>query len=57
MLYERFDLVPVMQMNFIPKDEVLTYLKSLGASILEVRCGKFDFGEVESATYFVTKPG
>jgi SAM-dependent methyltransferase len=57
MLYERFDLVPVMQMNFIPKDEVLTHLRSLGASILEVQCGKFEFGEVESATYFVTKPG
>ena len=56
-LYDRFKLVPVMQMNFIPKQEVLTYLGSLGASILEVQCGKFEFGEVASATYFVTKPG
>jgi SAM-dependent methyltransferase len=56
-LYDRFKLVPVMQMNFIPKQDVLTYLGSLGASILEVQCGKFEFGEVESATYFVTKPG
>jgi SAM-dependent methyltransferase len=56
-LYERFNLVPIMQMNFIPKQEVLSYLRSLGASILEVQCGKFDFGEVDSATYFVAKPG
>ncbi len=56
-LYERFNLVPVMQMHFIPKQEVLTHLRSLGASIVEVQCGRFEFGEIDSATYFVTKPG
>jgi ubiquinone/menaquinone biosynthesis C-methylase UbiE len=56
-LYERFKLVPVMQMNFIPEEEVLTYLRSLGARVLEVQCAKFELGEVESATYFVSKPG
>lgn len=56
MLYERLKLVPVMQMHCIPEHDVLTHLRGLGAAVLEVQHGRFEVGEVESATYFVTKP-
>jgi hypothetical protein len=49
-------LVPVMQMQCIPEQGVLTHLRGLGAAVLEVQRGRFEVGEVESATYFVTKP-
>jgi hypothetical protein len=55
MLYERLKLVPVMQMQCIPEQEVLTHLRLLGAAVLEVQHGRFEMGEVQSATYFVTK--
>jgi ubiquinone/menaquinone biosynthesis C-methylase UbiE len=55
MLYERLKLVPVMQMQCIPEQEVLTHLRLLGAAVLEVQHGRFEVGEVESAIYFVTK--
>jgi ubiquinone/menaquinone biosynthesis C-methylase UbiE len=55
MLYERLNLVPVMQMQCIPEEGVLAYLHLLGAAVLEVQRGRFEVGEVESATYFVTK--
>jgi ubiquinone/menaquinone biosynthesis C-methylase UbiE len=55
MLYERLKLVPVMQMQCIPEQEVLTHLRHLGGALLEVQHGRFEVGEVESATYFVTK--
>ena len=55
-LYERLNLVPVMEMHCIPEHEVLAYLRGLGASVLEVQHGRFAVGEVESATYFATKP-
>jgi ubiquinone/menaquinone biosynthesis C-methylase UbiE len=55
MLYERLNLVPVMQMQCIPEEDVLAYLRLLGAAVLEVQGGRFEVGEVESATYFVTK--
>jgi ubiquinone/menaquinone biosynthesis C-methylase UbiE len=54
MLYERLKLVPVMQMHSIPEQDVLTHLRLLGAAVLEVQHGRFEVGEVESATYFVT---
>jgi ubiquinone/menaquinone biosynthesis C-methylase UbiE len=56
LLYERLSLVPVMQMHCIPEHDVLTHLRGLGAAVLEVQHGRFEVGEVESATYFVTKP-
>jgi hypothetical protein len=56
LLYERLRLVPVMQMQCIPEHGVLTHLRGLGAAVLEVQRGRFEVGEVESATYFVTKP-
>ena len=55
MLYERLKLVPVMQMQCIPEEAVLAYLRLLGAAVLEVQHGRFEVGEVESAIYFVTK--
>jgi ubiquinone/menaquinone biosynthesis C-methylase UbiE len=55
MLYERLKLVPVMQMHSIPEQDVLTHLRLLGAAVLEVQHGRFEVGEVDSATYFVTK--
>ena len=55
LLYERLRLVPVMQMHCIPEHDVLTHLRGLGAAVLEVQHGRFEVGEVESATYFVTK--
>ena len=54
-LYERLKLVPVMQMHCISEQDVLTHLRLLGAAVLEVQHGRFEVGEVESATYFVTK--
>jgi ubiquinone/menaquinone biosynthesis C-methylase UbiE len=54
-LYERLKLVPVMQMQCIPEQEVLTHLRLLGGAVLEVQHGRVEVGEVESATYFVTK--
>jgi ubiquinone/menaquinone biosynthesis C-methylase UbiE len=56
LLYERLSLVPVMQMHCIPEQDVLTHLRGLGAAVLEVQHGRFEVGEVESATYFATKP-
>jgi hypothetical protein len=55
MLYERLNLVPVMQMQCIPEEGVLAHLRLHGAAVLEVQSGRFEVGEVESATYFVTK--
>jgi ubiquinone/menaquinone biosynthesis C-methylase UbiE len=55
MLYERLSLVPVMQMHCIPEQDVLTYLRLQGGTVLQVQHGRFEVGEVESATYFVTK--
>jgi hypothetical protein len=55
MLYERLNLVPVMQMQCIPEEGVRTDLRLLGAAVLEVQGGRFEVGEVESATYFVIK--
>jgi SAM-dependent methyltransferase len=54
-LYARLNLRPVMQMNFIPEEDVLAYVASLGAIVLEVRAEKFDSGDVDSRTYFLTK--
>jgi hypothetical protein len=55
MLYERLNLVPVMQMQCIPEEGVRTDLRLLGAAVLEVQGGRFEVGELESATYFVIK--
>ena len=55
MLYMRLKLVPVMQMHYIPEQDVLTHLHLLGAAVLEVQHERFEVGEVKSATYFVTK--
>ena len=55
MLYERLKLVPVMQMQCLPEQEVLTHLRLLGGAVLEVQHGRLEMGEVQSATYFVTK--
>jgi hypothetical protein len=55
MLYERLNLVPVMEMQCIPEEGVVADLRLLGAAVLEVQHARFEVGEVESATYFVTK--
>jgi hypothetical protein len=55
LLYERLRLVPVMQMQGIPEEGVLTHLRLLGGAVLEVQHGRVEVGEIESATYFVTK--
>lgn len=55
MLYERLKLVPVMQMHCISEADVLTHLRLLGAAVLDVQHGRFEVGEIKSATYFVTK--
>ena len=36
MLYERLNLVPVMEMQGIPEEGVVAYLRLLGAAVLEV---------------------
>jgi hypothetical protein len=55
LLYERLNLVPIMQMHCIPEQGILTHLGLLGAAVLEVQHGRGRGRRVESATYFVTK--
>jgi hypothetical protein len=35
--------------------DVLTYLRSLGVAVREVQHGRVEVGDVENATYLVTK--
>ena len=55
LLYERLNLVPVMEIQGIPEEGVVACLRLLGAAVLEVQHARFAIGDVESATYFVTK--
>ena len=54
-LYQRLNLRPVMRMNFIPETDVLAYIAYLGAILLDVQSEKFNSGDVDSRTYFVTR--
>lgn len=55
-LYERLHLNPI-RMNFIPEDEVIAFLETLGVTVLEVLADAYGGRFVQSRTYYVTKPG
>ena len=55
LLYERLNLVPVMEYRASQRKASLPICACSGAAVVEVQHARFAIGDVESATYFVTK--
>jgi ubiquinone/menaquinone biosynthesis C-methylase UbiE len=53
-LYRRLGLHP-MQMNYVPQEKVLSFLKEIGAKIVQIEGDCRAGSGIESRTYYVTK--
>ena len=53
-LYEKLDLRPAQMMNNVPKNQMLFFLASIDAKVLDLEIENLEIGG-RSVTYYVTK--